>query len=161
MQIHIVLVHPDIPQNTGNIARLTAANKAKLHLIHPMGFKIDEKQVKRAGLDYWPMVELAEYQNWEEFLEKNKQPENLWFFSTKAKKNYFEVDFCNDPQREVFLLYGSETAGLPASYFERYPDNFLTIPMEQPGVRSLNLANSVAIGLYEVIRQQAVLTIRP
>ncbi|MCL4139131.1 UNVERIFIED_CONTAM: hypothetical protein GTU68_002551 [Idotea baltica] len=155
MQINIVLVHPDIPQNTGNIARLTAANRAKLHLIHPMGFKIDEKQVKRAGLDYWPMVELAEYDDWSHFLSANEQPQNLWFFSTKAKRDYYEVAFTEGKREEVYLVYGSETAGLPSSYIETYPERFLKIPMAQPGVRSLNLANSVAIGLYEVIRQQA------
>ena len=168
--IHIVLVHPDIPQNTGNIARLTAANRVALHLIHPMGFTIDEKRVRRAGLDYWPMVDLSEHDSWESFY-RGREDGSFRFFSTKAQRDLFETRLLPEAtrlagrglsdSRDIYLVFGSETAGLPDWYFTAFPEQFTKIPMSEPGVRSLNLANAVAIGLYEAIRQKREATSSP
>lgn len=147
---NIVLVHPQIPQNTGNIARLTAANYSSLHLVRPMAFEITDAKVKRAGLDYWPEVLLSQYGNWGEFLQStNANTEQLWFFTTKATKLYYHAEF----RKGDFLIFGSETNGLPKDMHTRYSDRRLTLPMQNPNIRSLNLANSVSAALYEAIRQ--------
>ena len=152
MKLHIVLVEPEIPQNTGNIARTCAILGAKLHLVHPLGFKVDEKSVKRSGLDYWDKLAIEEHKNFEEFLEKYKPEENnMLFATTKAKHIYSDVNYSS--MDEVFLLFGKETRGLPESTLLKYIDKTIRIPMRET-LRSLNLSNSVAIITYEVLRQK-------
>ena len=151
MKLNIVMVEPEIPQNTGNIARTCAAIGAKLHLVHPLGFNISEKAVKRAGLDYWDKVEIEEHDSFEKFLEKYKPEEkNMFFATTKGKHVYSEPDY--NKLDEVFLLFGKETKGLPEDILQKYIDNTIRIPMK-PTLRSLNLSNSVAIVVFEVLRQ--------
>ena len=151
--INIVLVEPEIPQNTGNIARTCAITGAKLHLVHPLGFKINEKAIKRAGLDYWDKLEIEEHDSLEKFLEKYKPEENNMFFATtKGKTKYTDINYAK--MEEVFILYGKETKGLPEWLLEKYLDKkTIRIPM-LPTLRSLNLSNSVAIITYEILRQQ-------
>ncbi len=152
MKIHVVMVEPEIPQNTGNIARTCAATGTKLHLVHPLGFKIDEKSVKRAGLDYWDKVEIEEHASLIRFLEKYKPEENNMFFvTTKGKHVYSEPDY--NKMDEIFLLFGKETKGLPEDMLQKYIDKTIRIPM-RPTLRSLNLANSVNIVVYDVFRQK-------
>lgn len=151
MKIHVVMVEPEIPQNTGNIARTCAATGAKLHLVHPLGFDISEKAVKRAGLDYWDKVEIEEHTSFKEFLEKYKPEENNMFFATtKGKHVYSEPDYKN--KKEIFILFGKETKGLPEDILQKYIEKTIRIPMRET-LRSLNLSNSVNIVLYEVYRQ--------
>ena len=152
MKLDIVMVEPEIPQNTGNIARTCAAIGAKLHLVHPLGFDISEKAVKRAGLDYWDKVEIEEHESFEEFLKKYKPEENNMFFATtKGKTKYTDINYSS--MEEVFVLYGKETKGLPEDILEKYLDTkTIRIPM-LPTLRSLNLSNSVAIITYEILRQ--------
>lgn len=146
--INIVLHCPEIPQNTGNIARTCAATGAALHLIKPLGFTIDDKKLKRAGLDYWHLLDITYYENEEEFFEKNAG-EQIYYFSTKAPRSYTEITY---PER-VFLMFGRETAGLPEPLLQKNPDTTVRIPM-LPNLRSLNLSNSAAIAVYEVLRQR-------
>ena len=146
--IDIILVEPEIPMNTGNIARTCACTGARLHLIRPLGFDISDKAVKRAGLDYWPLVDLSVYDSVEEFFARNGD-ENLYLATTKAPRDYAQADMTGD----VKLMFGKETAGLPAALREKYRDRCIRIPMRE-GVRSLNLANSAAILCYEALRQQ-------
>ena len=151
MKLNIVLVEPEIPQNTGNIARTCAAIGAKLHLVYPLGFSINEKQLKRAGLDYWDKLDIEEHLNFESFLEKYKPDENQMFFvTTKGKNVYSDVKY-ND-QKEVYLLFGKETKGLPENILQKHLEKTIRIPMRET-LRSLNLSNSVAIVAYEVFRQ--------
>ncbi len=146
--INIVLHCPEIPQNTGNIARTCAATGAALHLIKPLGFEIDDKKLKRAGLDYWQYLDITFYENEEEFFEKNAG-ETIYYFSTKARYTHTEPKY---PQR-VFLMFGRETRGLPEELLQKNPDTTVRIPMRS-GLRSLNLSNSAAIAVYEVLRQR-------
>ena len=146
--INIVLVEPEIPQNTGNIARTCSVTGAALHLVKPLGFEIDDKKMKRAGLDYWNELEIHYYENLVEFLEKNKD-EEMWFFSKKASHVYSEISY---PKR-VFLVFGKETKGLPENLLEQRFDHSLRMPMKE-GSRSLNLSNTVAIAVYEAMRQR-------
>ncbi len=151
MKLNIVLVEPEIPQNTGNIARTCAALGAKLHLVYPLGFSISEKQVKRAGLDYWDKLEIEEHINFKSFLEKYKPEENnMYFVTTKGKHVYSEPNFLE--MEEVFALFGKETKGLPEDILQKYIDKTIRIPMRE-GLRSLNLSNSVAIVAYDIFRQ--------
>ena len=152
MRLNVVLVEPEIPQNTGNIARTCAATGGKLHLVHPLGFSINEKAVKRAGLDYWDKLEIEEHDSFEKFLEKYKPEENNMFFATtKGKTKYTDLDYSK--MDEVFVLYGKETKGLPEWLLEKYlNEKTIRIPM-LPTLRSLNLSNSVAIITYEILRQ--------
>lgn len=151
MKLNIVLVEPEIPQNTGNIARTCAALGAKLHLVHPLGFSISEKEVKRAGLDYWDKLEIVEYENFQNFLEIHKPEENNMFFvTTKGKKVYSDVDYSK--MDEIYVLFGKETKGLPEDILTKYLDKTIRIPMRQT-LRSLNLSNAVAIVAYDVFRQ--------
>ncbi|MBO4816647.1 MAG: tRNA (uridine(34)/cytosine(34)/5-carboxymethylaminomethyluridine(34)-2'-O)-methyltransferase TrmL [Clostridia bacterium] len=151
MNLNIVLVEPEIPQNTGNIARTCAAIGAKLHLVKPLGFEISDKYVKRAGLDYWDKLEIEEHNNLDAFLEKYKPEENNMFFvTTKGKHCYSDVDYSK--LDNIFLLFGKETKGLPESLLTKYIDNAIRIPMRKT-LRSLNLSNSVAIVAYEILRQ--------
>ena len=152
MKIHVVMVEPEIPQNTGNVARTCAATGAKLHLVHPLGFDISEKAVKRAGLDYWDKVEIEEHESFKEFLEIYKPEENnLFFVTTKGKHVYSEPNYKD--MDEVFLLFGKETKGLPEDILQEYIDKTIRIPMRET-LRSLNLSNSVNIVLYDVFRQK-------
>ena len=151
MKLNVVLVEPEIPQNTGNIARTCAAIGAKLHLVYPLGFSISEKQVKRAGLDYWDKLDIEEHLNFKEFLDKYKPEENNMFFvTTKGKHVYDEPDYKN--MDEIFILFGKETKGLPEDTLKKYLDKSIRIPMRE-GLRSLNLSNSVAIVAYDICRQ--------
>ena len=147
-QINIVLHQPEIPQNTGNIARTCAATGAALHLIKPLGFEIDDKKLKRAGLDYWHLLDITYYESEEEFFEKNAG-EAIYYFSTKAPRKHTDVTY---PER-VFLMFGKETAGLPEELLAKNPDTSVRIPM-LPNLRSLNLSNSAAVAVYEVLRQR-------
>ena len=145
--INIVLVEPEIPANTGNIARTCAATRSRLHLIKPLGFDISDKAVKRAGLDYWHMVDISVYENVDEFFEKN--PDGVyWLATTKANKTYTEANFTDN----CYLLFGKETAGLPEYLRNRYAENCIRLPMREDA-RSLNLSNSVAVMCYEALRQ--------
>lgn len=151
MKLNIVLVEPEIPQNTGNIARTCAALGARLHLVYPLGFSISEKQVKRAGLDYWDKLEIEEHISFSKFLEKYKPEEtNMFFVTTKGKHVYSEPNY--KEYDEIFLLFGKETKGLPEEILQKYLDKTIRIPMRE-GLRSLNLSNSVAIVAYDVERQ--------
>jgi len=151
MKINVVMVEPEIPQNTGNIARTCAAIGAKLHLVHPLGFLIDDKYLKRAGLDYWDKLEIEEHDSLEKFLAKySPDNNNMFFASTKSKQSYTDVDYSN--MDEVFILFGKETKGLPEDLLQKYMDKDIRIPMRE-SLRSLNLSNSVAIIVYEVLRQ--------
>lgn len=151
MKINIVMVEPEIPQNTGNIARTCAAIGAKLHLVKPLGFEISDKYLKRAGLDYWDKLEIEEHESLKDFLEKYKPEENNMFYATtKGKHCYSEVDYSG--MDEVFILFGKETKGLPEDLIQKYFENAIRIPMREH-LRSLNLSNSVAIVAYEVLRQ--------
>ena len=145
--IHVVLVEPEIPQNCGNIARTCAATGAVLHLIRPLGFDISEKAVKRAGLDYWHLVEVRDYENLEDFFRKN-QVGQMWCLSTKAPRSYTEAQF----QDGCYLFFGKETKGLPESFLEANREACIRLPMRECA-RSLNLSNSVAITVYEALRQ--------
>ena len=147
MKINIVLVEPEIPQNTGNIARTCAATGAALHLVGPLGFSIDDKYLKRAGLDYWKYVDLKYYNNLREFFDLNKGA-NFIFCTTKAQKSYHEINYDDN----CFLLFGKETKGLPEALLKTNYEKCIRIPMLDH-IRSLNLSNSVAIILYEALRQ--------
>lgn len=146
---NIVLYEPEIPQNTGNIARTCALTETKLHLIEPLGFSISDKAVKRAGLDYWPLVDVKTYMDFDTFYEENDHP-NLYLLTTHGDKNYADIQFHDGD----YLMFGRETAGLPDAIHEKFPDHRFRIPMRNhPDARSLNLANSVNIVLYEALRQ--------
>ena len=145
--INIVLVEPEIPQNTGNIARTCAATGAALHIIKPMGFDIDDKKLKRAGLDYWHLLDITYYENEDEFFAVHGD-KKIYYFSTKAPAAYTDIKY----ETPVFLMFGRETAGLPERLLQKNPDTTVRIPM-LPNLRSLNLSNSVAIAVYEVLRQ--------
>ena len=145
--LNIVLVEPEIPQNCGNIARTCAATGCRLHLIRPLGFDISEKAVRRAGLDYWHMVEVFDYENLEDFFSRN-EVRQMWCLSTKAPRCYTEAEFSD----ECYLFFGKETKGLPESFLEEHYDQCVRIPMRSEA-RSLNLSNAVAITVYEAMRQ--------
>lgn len=144
--MEIVLVHPEIPQNTGNIVRTCAATGARLTLVKPLGFSITDRWLKRAGLDYWNAVDITVIDDLETYLKKSKYP--FYFFSSHAKPAYSEITFTDD----TLLIFGSETQGLPSHYLETWPDRFYTIPMKGD-TRCLNLSNAAAIVLYEAQRQ--------
>ena len=150
MNLNIVLVEPEIPQNTGNIARTCAAIGAKLHLVRPLGFEISDKYVKRAGLDYWDKLDIEEHNSLSDFLKKYPVNNNMFLVTTKGQHCYSDVDYSK--LEEVFLLFGKETKGLPESLLKEHLENTIRIPMRET-LRSLNLSNSVAIVAYEVFRQ--------
>ena len=145
--LNIVLVEPEIPQNTGNIARTCAATRSRLHLVKPLGFEISEKAVRRAGLDYWHMVDLHVYDDLDSFFAANPSPD-LWLATTKAPRDYTRAAFRDG----CWLMFGKETAGLPEDLRQRWYERCIRIPM-RPDARSLNLANSVAVLAYEALRQ--------
>ena len=147
-KLNIVLYQPVIPQNTGSIARLCACTAATLHLIHPLGFSVDDTSVKRAGLDYWPFVDVKNHPSWESFLG-TEEPNQLTLYTKFATQIYTECEY----RLPTYLVFGSETQGLPKALHETYRSHLYKIPMRTSIVRSLNLAQSAAIVLYEVIRQ--------
>jgi tRNA (cytidine/uridine-2'-O-)-methyltransferase len=147
MAFHIVLLEPEIPQNTGNIARTCAASKAVLHLIHPLGFRVDEKEIKRAGLDYWHLVTVREYPGLAAFLQEHAD-KALWFCTTKAEKTYADVKYGS----EAWFVFGKESAGLPEELLVEHRKKCIRIPMADEA-RSLNLSNAAAVVLYEALRQ--------
>ena len=145
---NIVLIEPEIPQNTGNIARTCAATGSRLHIVRPMGFEVDDKKLKRAGLDYWYLLDLTYYENIRDFLDKNPFPEKYRFFTTKGQKNYSDITYSDGD----YLIFGKETAGLPESLLKDNYDRCVRLPMRKEA-RSLNLSNSVAVAVYEALRQ--------
>lgn len=147
--MNIVLYQPEIPQNTGNIGRTCAVTGARLHIIKPMGFSIDDKHVKRSGLDYWPLLDLTVYENLEEFFEKTEGG-RYFFATTKGKKTYSDFEF----QDEDYIVFGKETGGLPQVIHDNYSEFCMRIPMKNiEEARSLNLSNTVALVLYEALKQ--------
>ncbi|HUQ83001.1 MAG TPA: tRNA (cytidine(34)-2'-O)-methyltransferase [Gemmatimonadaceae bacterium] len=152
MGTHVVLVHPEIHWNTGNAGRTCLATGATLHLIEPLGFSLDEREVKRAGLDYWEHVDRHVWPSWEAFERELPALGPAWFFSTKATRLFWDADLATSS--DVVLVFGRETGGLPAELHERYRDRFVGMPILSPRVRSLNLSTSVAVAMYEVLRQR-------
>lgn len=148
MAFNIVLVEPEIPQNAGNIARTCAVTSAKLHMVRPLGFEVTDKYLKRAGLDYWHFIDITYYDSIEEVMDKHYNGSNFWFFSTKAKNIHSDVQYKDGD----FLVFGKETKGLPESLLEKHYDECVRIPMMEE-TRSLNLSNSVCVGVYEALRQ--------
>ena len=147
--MNIVLVEPEIPPNTGNVARLCAATRTALHLIEPFGFKLDDAQLKRAGMDYWQQVTWHRWKNWAAFAEKIPAASRLWFVESNGPKLYSDANFSSDD----YLVFGRETAGLPKQLLEQHRENWLRIPMFNVESRSLNLSNCVALVLFEALRQ--------
>ena len=152
MAIHVVLVQPEIHWNTGNAGRTCLATGATLHLVEPLGFSLDERQVKRAGLDYWEHVDLRVWPDWDTFARELPALGAPWFFSTKAERLLWEAPLGGT--ENAVLIFGRETGGLPAEIHEGYCDRFLRMPIRSPRVRSLNLSTSVGIAVYEVLRQR-------
>lgn len=148
MKLNIVLVEPEIPQNTGNIVRTAAATGSAVHLVRPLGFEVSDKYLKRAGLDYWHLTEIYYYDSIEEVMDKFCKGDNFYFLSTKAKNRHSDASF----KEGDFLVFGKETKGLPETLLQKYYDHTLRIPMIDEA-RSLNLSNSVAIVVYEALRQ--------
>ena len=149
--LHIVLHEPEMPANTGNIGRTCVACGAVLHLIEPLGFKLNEKMIKRAGLDYWEHLDVRTYVNFQEFLDKNQDP-RIYMATTKSRQTYADVTY-EGADEDVYLMFGKESAGIPEEILLDYKETAVRIPM-LPEIRSLNLSNSVAIVAYEVLRQQ-------
>ena len=148
--MNIVLVEPEIPPNTGNVARLCAATRTTLHLIEPFGFQLDDKQLKRAGMDYWEHVDWRRWKNWTAFHAALPAGARLWFVESNGPRHYAEVGYAPGD----YLVFGRETAGLPKSLLEQNRERWLRIPMFNAGARSLNLSNCAALVLYEALRQQ-------
>ena len=149
---HVVLVHPEIHWNTGNAGRTCLAAGANLHLIRPLGFSLDERQVKRAGLDYWEYVDPHVWPSWDAFEKELPSLGDAYFFSSKARGSFWDAPL--GVSRDLVLIFGGETRGLPTALHERYEDRFVGIPIMSPHVRSLNLSTAVALALYEVMRQR-------
>ena len=152
MSIHVVLVHPEIHWNTGNAGRTCLATGATLHLIEPLGFSLDEKQVKRAGLDYWEHVDRRVWPSWDAFERELPSLGEAFFFSTRATKPFWDAPL--GKANDVVLIFGRETGGLAPEIHEKYRDQFVTMPIASPLVRSLNLSTSVGVAIYEVLRQR-------
>lgn len=152
MGIHVVLVHPEIHWNTGNAGRTCLAAGATLHLVKPLGFSLDEREVKRAGLDYWEHVDLRTWPDWATFESELPRLGEAWFFSTKATRLFWDAPLGSTG--DVVLIFGRETRGLPSDLHQRFADRFLTMPIGSPHVRSLNLSTSVAVAVYEALRQR-------
>jgi tRNA (cytidine/uridine-2'-O-)-methyltransferase len=149
--VHVVLVQPEIPPNTGNIARLCAATRSRLHLVEPLGFSLEDKYLKRAGLDYWPHVDLRVHRSWQTFVDGEPRDTRLCF-SARAETSYLSASFTT--QGPLYLVFGGETRGLPADILAAHVSTSFRIPILQPQVRSLNLANAVAVVVYEALRQR-------
>ena len=147
MALNIVLFEPEIPANTGNIGRTCVATGTRLHLIEPLGFRLNEKSIKRAGMDYWEHLDVTRYINFEDFLEKNPDAK-IYMATTKGQHVYTEVNY----EPDCYIMFGKESAGIPEEILIKHPDNCIRIPMLSE-IRSLNLSNSVAVVLYEALRQ--------
>ena len=147
--MHVVLLEPEIPANTGNIARLCAVTRTTLHLIEPLGFRLDDTALRRAGMDYWQYVEWRRWKNWKEFADQLPPGSRLWLIEQGGPRRYTEVQY----RPNDYLVFGRETAGLPQALLDAHRDRWLRIPMFHPQTRSLNLSNCVAIVLYEALRQ--------
>ncbi len=147
MPLNIVLIEPEIPNNTGNIGRLALATGSHLHLVKPFGFEIDDARLKRAGLDYWQHLDLIIYENIEDFFNKNKR-KNMVFLSSNGTKNHWDIPF----KENMFLVFGKESVGLPKSLLEKYPNKLYKIPIYSEYVRSLNLANAASVVIYEGLK---------
>jgi tRNA (cytidine/uridine-2'-O-)-methyltransferase len=154
--LHIVLVRPEIPQNTGSIARLAAAIRARLHLVGPLGFSLEDRYLKRAGLDYWPLVDLRTYEGWDQFtsIHHDTAQTKAKFFSTHAPTSYLNAQY----KRGDFLFFGGETKGLGHEFLSERVDRAYRIPIFEAGVRSLNLSNAVSIVVYEALRQTGAIS---
>jgi tRNA (cytidine/uridine-2'-O-)-methyltransferase len=148
--MHVVLLEPEIPPNTGNVARLCAATRTMLHLIEPFGFKLDDKDLKRAGMDYWQHVQWRRWPDWSSFVRQLNPQNKLWLIESEGPKRYSEATYSPDD----YLVFGRETAGLPKTLLEQNRDRWLRIPMMNPEARSLNLSNCVSLVLFEALRQQ-------
>ncbi len=148
--MNVVLVEPEIPPNTGNVARLCAAARATLHLVEPFGFQLDDRRLKRAGLDYWPHLHWHRWPEWAAFQKQLPAGARLWLIESHGTRHYAEIEY----QPDDYLVFGRETAGLPRMIIEQYPGAWLRVPMFHREVRSLNLSNCVALVLYEALRQQ-------
>ncbi|HUD49260.1 MAG TPA: tRNA (cytidine(34)-2'-O)-methyltransferase [Candidatus Baltobacteraceae bacterium] len=148
--MNIVLVEPEIPPNTGNVARLCAATRSTLHLIEPFGFNLDDKQLKRAGLDYWEHLTWRRWRDWPTFARELPSDARVWLIESHGERHYAEVAYGAGD----YLVFGRETAGLPRQILDEHRESWLRIPMFHSGVRSLNLSNCVALALYEALRQQ-------
>lgn len=152
--IHIVLFQPEIPQNTGNIGRMCALTKSRLHLIHPLGFEITDRHLKRAGMDYWYSLDVHHHDNWENFRKSPSAPSRLWLFTTKTSRSYWDVNYVN----EDGLVFGNEGSGAPAWLHEEIGEvGRITIPHADPALRSLNLSTAAGIACYEALRQTGAL----
>ena len=154
--MHVVLIEPEIPWNTGNIGRTCLGAGAQLHLVGRLGFHLDNKEVKRAGLDYWDKVQLARHETWEDFLKILPKNAQLFFFSTKAKQGLWELSFPS----EAYLVFGKETGGFPKKIHEMFADRMYRIPQKEETIRSLNLSTAVGIVLFEALRQTSVSPLR-
>ena len=152
MSLHVVLVHPEIHWNTGNAGRSCLAAGATLHVVEPLGFSLDEREVRRAGLDYWEHVDLRVWPSWDAFERELPKLGEPFFFSTKATRMYWDADL--GAPEDVVLIFGRETGGLPRGIHDRYGERMWTMPIHSPHVRSLNLSTCVGIALYEVLRQR-------
>ncbi|MGH7865344.1 MAG: tRNA (cytidine(34)-2'-O)-methyltransferase [Candidatus Binataceae bacterium] len=146
--LHIVLVRPEIPQNTGSIARLAAATRSRLHVVGPLGFSLEDRYLKRAGLDYWPLVDLHTYRDWDDF-NRTQAALPARFFSTHARMRYLDAPYA----RGDYLVFGGETTGLDRALLDSNSERAYRIPIFEPGVRSLNLSNAVSVVVYEALRQ--------
>ncbi len=155
MALNIVLVEPEIPQNAGNIARTCAVTGSVLHMVRPLGFEVSDKQLKRAGLDYWHLLDIRYYDSIEEVMDKYYNGKNFWFFSTKAKTIHSDAKYSDGD----FLVFGKETKGLPEPLLEKYYSSCVRLPMRDE-TRSLNLSNSVCVGVYEALRQLDYLALK-
>jgi len=149
MPFNIVLIEPEIPNNTGNIGRLALASGSNLHLVKPFGFELNDKILKRAGLDYWPHISLSIYESLDDFYLKHKD-KNLIYFSSHGEKTHWSIDYKDD----MFLVFGKESVGLPKEIIDANTDKLYKIPLFSPHIRSLNLANAVSIAVYEGLKQQ-------
>ncbi len=147
--LHVVLIEPEIPWNTGNVGRTCLGAGAELHLVGRLGFHLDNKEVQRAGLDYWEKVTVNKHESWETFLQSIPTSAALFFFSTKGSKIYWDISF----PKEAYLIFGKETAGFPKSFYEIYKEKMYRIPQKDESIRSLNLSTSAGIVLYEALRQ--------
>jgi tRNA (cytidine/uridine-2'-O-)-methyltransferase len=150
--LNVVLVRPEIPQNTGSIARLAAGTRSTLHLVGPLGFSLNDRYLKRAGLDYWPLVDLRTYPDWDSFAREHHATV-MKFFSARAERSYLDAAYAPGD----FLVFGSETTGLGADFLAERATSAYRIPIFEPGVRSLNLSNAVSIVVYEALRKAGVL----
>jgi len=147
--LHVVLFQPDIPQNTGNVGRMCAVTQTRLHLIHPLGFEISDKYLRRSGMDYWKQLDVVEHADWQGFLASPQRPSRIWLFTTRAETSYWDATFEDGDG----LMFGKETAGCPDWLHEWAGDRRLKVPQPNPDVRSLNLATCAGIAVYEAMRQ--------